>query len=177
MKGHEIILNDFLNVIKCEDITNILDAGSGRTSLSMLTNSFPHTSIDAIVYPGDVRKINSIKEITDFHQTINVVEKDICSDNIDKEYDVVVAHLLLGEATKFGNAFEDLLAKVIAMQYKYLIIIDYLEDPGVKESKILEMCEENKLQIVYKAYFTNENPQVWEEFTGIHNFGYLIKRG
>ena len=37
MKGHEIILNDFLNVIKCEAITNILDVGSGRTSLSMLT--------------------------------------------------------------------------------------------------------------------------------------------
>ena len=62
MKGHKIILNDFLNLLKKENISNILDAGSGRTSLSIIANLFPNTHIDAVVYPGDIRKINSIKE-------------------------------------------------------------------------------------------------------------------
>ena len=176
MEGHKIILNDFLNLIKRESIASILDAGSGRTSLSIITNSFPNTSIDAVVYPGDLRKINSIKEITDNNKNISLTEKDICSDTVIKEYDVVIAHLLLGEAVKFGNAYEDLLEKVITMKYKYLIIIDYLEDPAVKENDIIKMCEKHDLTIVYKSYFTNQEPQAWEDFVGIHNFGYLIKR-
>lgn len=53
MEGHKIILNDFLNLIKREDITSILDAGSRRTSLSIIADSFPGTSIDAVAYPGN----------------------------------------------------------------------------------------------------------------------------
>ncbi len=176
MKGHRIILNDFLNLIKRENITSILDAGSGRTSLSVITSLFSDVPVDAVVYPGDLRKINSIKEITDHNQNISVIEKDICGDTIIGEYDIIIAHLLLGEAAKFGNTFEDLLEKIIAMKYKYLIIIDYLEDPAVKESGIIKMCEKNNLAVVYRSYFTNQEPQVWENFTGTHNFGYLIKR-
>lgn len=176
MEGHRIILNDFLNLIKREDITSILDAGSGRTSLSVIANSFPNTPIDAVVYPGDIRKINSIKEIADHNENISVIEKDICVDTVIKTYDIIIAHLLLGEAAKFGNSFEDLLEKVITMKYKYLIIIDYLEDPNVNENDIMEKCEKNNLTVVYKSFFTNQEPQVWEDFTGVHNFGYLIKR-
>lgn len=176
MEGHRIILNDFLNLIKRENIISILDAGSGRTSLSIIVNSFPNTTIDAVVYPGDIRKINSIKEITDYNENINVIEKDICGDNVIKEYDIIVAHLLLGEAAKFGNSFEDLLEKIITMKYKYLIIIDYLEDPTVNENDITKMCEKYNLTVVYKSFFTNQEPQVWEDFIGVHNFGYLIKK-
>lgn len=176
MEGHRVILNDFLSLIKTENIASILDAGSGRTSLSIITNSFPNTPIDAIIYPGDIRKINSINEIIVQNKHISVIEKDICSSIVNEEYDVIIAHLLLGEAIKFGNAFEDLLKKVITMRYKYLIIIDYLEDPSVKEEDISEICEKNNLTVVYKSYFTNQQPQVWENFVGTHNFGYLIKR-
>lgn len=176
MEGHRIILNDFLNLIKRENITSILDAGSGRTSLSVIANSFPNTPIDAVVYPGDIRKINSIKEITDYNENISVIEKDICVDTVIKAYDIIIAHLLLGEAAKFGNSFEDLLEKVITMKYKYLIIIDYLEDPAVNENDIMKMCEKYNLTVVCKSVFTNQEPQVWEDFTGVHNFGYLIKR-
>lgn len=176
MDGHRIILNDFLNLVKREDITSILDAGSGRTSLSTIANAFPNTSIDAVVYPGDLRKTSSIKEIADNNKNISLIEKDICGDSIVKEYDIIIAHLLLGEAAKFGNTFEDLLEKVVTMKYKYLIIIDYLEDPTVKENVIIDMCGKYNLTIVYKSYVTNEKPQVWEDFVGKHNFGYLIKR-
>ncbi|MBD5139701.1 MAG: hypothetical protein HDT24_10365 [Ruminococcus sp.] len=176
MKGHRIILNDFLELIKREDITSILDAGSGRTSLSIIVNSFPNTPVDAVVYPGDIRKISSIKEIAEHNENISVVEKDICGDTVAKAYDIIIAHLLLGEAAKFGNSFEALLEKVITMKYKYLIIIDYLEDPAVNENGIMKMCEKYDLIVVRKSLFTNQEPQVFENFTGVHNFGYLIKR-
>ena len=176
MEGHRVILNDFLDFVKNDSITSILDAGSGRTSLSIITYSFSSTPIDAVVYPGDLRKISSIKEIADYNNNVRVIEKDICSDAVIREYDLIIAHLLLGEATKFGNAFEDLLEKVITMKYKYLIIIDYLEDPAVKENDIIKLCEKYDLMVVYKSYFTNQEPQAWDDFIGIHNFGYLIKR-
>lgn len=54
--------------------------------------------------------------------------------------------------------------------------IDYLEDPKVNENDIMKMCEKYNLTVVCKSYFTNQEPQVWEDFTGVHNFGYLIKR-
>lgn len=98
MEGHIIILNDFLDLIKGENITSILDAGSGRTSLSAIANSFSGTSIDAVVYPGDIRKLNSIKEIADCSENISIIEKDICKDTVIKAYDLITAHLLLGEA-------------------------------------------------------------------------------
>lgn len=176
MKGHKIILNDFLDLIKGENITSILDAGSGRTSLSVITDLFPDTPIDAVVYPGDMRKINSVKEISDNNENISVIEKDICEDTSAKAYDIITAHLLLGEAAKFGNSFEELLEKIITMTYKYLIIIDYLEDPAVNETDIMKACEKYELTVVRKSVVTNQEPQVWEDFTGVHNFGYLIKR-
>ena len=175
MEGHRIILNDFLDLIKTEDITGILDAGSGKTSLSAIVNSFPDTPVDAVVYPGDIRKITSVKETAKGSKNINVIEKDICKDIVIKAYDLITAHLLLGEAAKFGNSFDDLLEKVITMKYKYLIIIDYLEDPAVNENDIVKMCEKYDLTVVRKSVHTNETPQVWEDFTGVHNFGYLIK--
>ena len=176
MEGHGIILRDFLRTVKDENIISILDAGSGRTSLSVIADIFPDASIDAVIYPGDTRKINSISGIVEQNGNICPVERDICSDSIDKEYDLVVAHLLLGEAAKFGNTFEDLLEKVAAIRYRYLIIIDYLEDPAVDENRISEMCDLNSLTVLYRSYYTNEDPQVWDDFTGLHNFGYLIKR-
>lgn len=62
------------------------------------------------------------------------------------------------------------------MKYKYLIIIDYLEDHSVNENDIMKMCEKYNLTVVCKSFFTNQEPQAWEDFTGVHNFGYLIKR-
>lgn len=175
MEGHRIILNDFLKVLKDENITRILDAGSGKTSLSIITDSFPEIPVDAIIYPGDTRKKQSVTGIADLHKNINLMEEDICLGTVDKEYDIIVAHLLLGEAAKFDNTFEDLLEKLFFMKFKYLIIIDYLEDPAVKEHDILKKCNTNNLTIVYQSCFTNDHPQVWKDFTGVHNFGYLIK--
>ncbi|QHQ62985.1 hypothetical protein Ana3638_21180 [Anaerocolumna sedimenticola] len=110
------------------------------------------------------------------NQQINVIERDICLDIVNKEYDLIIAHLLLGEATKFGNSYEVLLDKVCNINSRYIIIIDYLEDPKVNEKSILEICNKYNWTIIYKSYFKNDIPQVWNDFVGDHNFGYLIKK-
>jgi hypothetical protein len=105
--------NNLNSIINLKEINNILDSGSGRTSLNYLINTFPNANIDAVVFPGDYRKINSIKE--NVQGNYNLTEIDLCKNNVSKEYDLVLAHLLLGEATKFNNTFEDLLEKLLKM--------------------------------------------------------------
>ena len=174
-KEHIVIIDSLLELIKEEKITYILDAGSGRTSLTLLTNNFENIIIDAIVYPGDNRKINSIKEKVN-KSNYNLIELDICNNIISKDYDLVLAHLLLGEASKFGNDFVDLLNRLMNINFKYLIIIDYLEDPDldfsyIKENAInfeLEIMKESKIKLVAEINY--------DTFIGKHYFGILFKK-
>ncbi len=101
-------------------------------------------------------------------------KRNICHEAISESYDLVVAHLLLGEAAMFGNRFEIMLEQLLAVNFQYLIVIDYLEDPHVDEQKILRACQRHGFQILEKQCLENEDPQIWEDFTGKHNFGYLI---
>ena len=173
MRCHEILLRDFLQAIP-GNIAHVLDAGSGMTSLRIISEACPDALIDAMVYPGDTRKITSAQTVADAHPGIRIIEKDLCGDGIDASYDIVVAHLLLGEATKFGHTFEDLLRRLMALTFRYLIVIDYLEDPKVHAESIPAQCAANRLTIVDQRCLRNADPQVWEDFTGEHNFGYLI---
>lgn len=170
---HKTILRELLSDPSIADSSRILDAGSGKTSLSTIISCFPKASVDAIVYPGDERKLKTIRGMQS--DQVNVVEWDICDTPIPAHYDLVVAHLLLGEASKFGNAFQDLLQNVLSIQSRYYIIIDYLEDPKVDADAIRTYCEAANLKV--QTYFCAENtePQVWDDFIGAHNFGFLIE--
>ncbi|MDD4188177.1 MAG: hypothetical protein PHX04_05435 [Bacilli bacterium] len=90
MEEHHNNLNQLLNL---DNINKVLDAGSGRTSLNYLINKYPNAKIDAIVYPGDDRKITSIKENVKGKYTLK--EIDLCKESLDEDYDLVLAHLLL----------------------------------------------------------------------------------
>ena len=66
-KGHKILLENFLALLREEEkISQVLDAGSGRTSISALAEYFPGADITALFYPGDQRKIGKVREIGDF---------------------------------------------------------------------------------------------------------------
>ena len=173
-RGHVILLREFLNDLTEKNITRILDAGSGKTSLSAIAAYFPEAHVDAVVYPGDERKLCSIRPM--LTETFRAVEQDICRDPIDGTYDLVVAHLLLGEAAKFGNSFETLLEQLLAVKSRYVILIDYSEDPNVDEAAIESLCQRNHLTILRRTCVENADPQIWEDFTGTHNFGYLIEK-
>ena len=173
-QSHKTILRELLSDPSIADVCRILDAGSGKTSLSTIISCFPKASVDAIVYPGDERKLKTIRNMQS--DKVNVVEWDICDTLIPAHYDLVVAHLLLGEASKFGNAFQDLLQNVLSIQSRYYIIIDYLEDPKVDADVIRTYCEGTNLKIQKYTCAENTEPQVWNDFIGTHNFGFLIER-
>ncbi len=172
-RSHITILRELLSDLSIADISHILDAGSGKTSLSIIISCFPKASVDAIVYPGDERKLKTIRNIQS--DQVNVVEWDICDTPIPAHYDLVVAHLLLGEASKFGNTFQDLLQNLFSIQSRYYIIIDYLEDPKVDADAIRTYCEAANFKVQEYICAENTEPQVWDDFTGTHNFGFLIE--
>ena len=172
-RSHITILRELLSDLSIADISHILDAGSGKTSLSTIISCFPKASVDAIVYPGDERKLKTIRNIQS--DQVNVVEWDICDTPIPAHYDLVVAHLLLGEASKFGNSFQDLLRNLFSIQSRYYIIIDYLEDPKVDADVIPIYCEAANLKVQEYICAENAEPQVWDDFIGAHNFGFLIE--
>ena len=172
-QSHKTILRELLSDLSISDISYILDAGSGKTSLSTIISCFPKASVDAIVYPGDERKLKTVRNMQS--DKVNVVERDICDTPVPAHYDLVVAHLLLGEASKFGNSFQDLLQNLFSIQSRYYIIIDYLEDPKVDADAIRTYCEAANLKVQEYVCAENTEPQVWDDFVGVHNFGLLIE--
>ena len=162
-----------MSALSISDISHILDAGSGKTSLSTIISHFPKASVDAIVYPGDERKLKTIRNMQS--DRVKVVEQDICNTPIPTHYDLVVAHLLLGEARKFGNSFQDLLHQLFSIQSRYYIVIDYLEDPKVDADAIRTYCEASNFKVREYICAENTEPQVWDDFVGKHNFGFLIE--
>lgn len=170
---HTILLNNLFNLID-DDINDILDAGSGRTSLNNLVNKYPNSKIDAIIYYNDERKKKSIYENV-IANNYALYEKDIVKDKIDKKYDLVLAHLLLGEATMWGNSFKDLLNNLLSIDTKYLIIVDIKEDPSI-DYEYLEK-ELNNYIIIKKEEIEKKEPQVFTNFISKNYVGYLIKKG
>ena len=127
---HDKAIKNLIKPLKNVEIKKIIDAGSGKTSASIMLKYFPLAKLDAIVYPGDNRKKNPIENAIG-SKRLEVVEADICSTCFRKKYDLCLAHLSLGEAHNFGNHFSDLFHQLMDIRSKYFIIYDILEDPAV----------------------------------------------
>ena len=171
---HYELLSDLVKDIEKEQINKILDAGSGKTSLNILSDLFLNAQIDAIVFYNDIRKINSIKENVS-NNRYTLIEKDICKDELDKSYNLVLAHLLLGEATKWGNTVEELIDKLLSIQSNYFIIFDIKEDPTIDYKRLEKRFQQNFI-IIKKEEILKENPQEYDDFIAKTYIAYLIKR-
>lgn len=60
-----------------------------------------------------------------------------------------------------------------------LIIIYYLEDPDVNITDITEIetaAAKYEYEIISEIIRTNSEPQTWDTFTEIHNFGLLLSK-
>ncbi len=171
MEEHFKNLNEFQNL---ENIKKVLDAGSGKTSLSYLINKFSNATIDAIVYPGDERKIGTIREKV--KGNYNLMELDFCKEEILKSYDFVLAHLLLGEATKFGNHFQDLLHKLLKIKSPYFLIYDILEDTSIDYNYLEKCFSLNNFEILEKKIFKKSKEQAYGDFIAKNYVAYLIKK-
>jgi len=145
-RTHQLLLDDLLGDIEIKSINKILDVGSGRTSLRYLTDKFPSALITAVVYPGDDRKILPIKEFVK-NTNYNLYETDFCKTQFTEKYDIILAHLFLGEIEKFGkNKFKETLEKLLSIQTKFLAIIDIEDDPKVDFELIFSHTTPSKIK-------------------------------
>ena len=126
-KNQKKLLDSLTKDIKIDTLKKVLDIGAGRTSVSYLANKFKKTTVETIVYPGDKRKIQPILECVK-EKNYKIIESDI-KDIKNRKADLVLAHLFLGEAEKFGgNKFEDILNSLFSIKTKYLVIINREDD-------------------------------------------------
>lgn len=103
------------------------------------------------MYPGDARKIESIRRHV-HASNFSLRELDIQELEPERSFDIVLVHLLLGEATKFGgNTFEDVLYALFKIKTRYLMIVDVLDDPEVKYGMLLRSIAESGIveQVVF----------------------------
>ena len=167
-----------------QEIKKIIDAGSGKTSASCLLKYFPKATVDAVVYPGDNRKKNPLGSAIGSNR-LEILEADICAADFKKKYDFCLAHLTLGEALHFGNAFENLFHHIMDINAKYFLLVDILEDPCVHFRYVEQWLKEKGFKILKKKKFRNPNPEKYPkvkhdkyklEFTSKHYLAYLIER-
>ncbi len=116
----------------------ILDAGSGSTSLSFLTSSFQNSNIIAVIYPGDEKKMAEVKEVSG--SNFNIKEVDLREFEQEKDFDIVLSHLFLGESTKFRKErFEEMVETLFGIRSEYVAIIDTINDPDVDYRYLLRI--------------------------------------
>ncbi|MBE7076452.1 MAG: hypothetical protein E7374_00995 [Clostridiales bacterium] len=181
---HDKIIKRMIKSIEKEKVKKIMDAGSGKTSASILLKYFPFAKVDAIVYPGDNRKKNPLESAIGSDR-LDVIEADICKNCFRKKYDFCLAHLTLGEAHNFGNHFSDLFHQVMDIKSKYYLIIDILEDPAVHFRYMEQYLKEKGFKILKKKKFRNPKPEKYPkvkydkyklEFISKHYVAYLIEK-
>lgn len=181
---HDKIIKNMIKKLNCEQFKKVIDAGSGKTSASMLLKYFKNAQVDAIVYPGDNRKKNPLENAIGSDR-LEIVEADICKSCFRKKYDLCLAHLTLGEAHNFGNHFSDLFHQIMDIKAKYFLIVDIFEDPAVHFRYMEQYFKEKGFKIIKKKKFKNPNPEHYPkvkydkyklEFDSKHYLAYLVER-
>lgn len=181
---HDKVINVLTKKLNRPAITKVIDAGSGKMSASLLLKYFPNAQVDAIIYPGDKRKKNPLENAIGSNR-LDIIEADICKNCFRKNYDLCLVHLTLGEATNFGNSFENLFHQIMDIRAKYFIICDIYEDPSVHFRYMEQWFKEKGFKIIKRKKFKNPHPEHYPkvkydkyklEFDSKHYMGYLIER-
>ena len=166
---------EYLNkLFEMDNIKTILDVGSDKTSLNYLIEKYPNADIDAIVYPNDTRNIDSIKE--NVKGKYKLCEKDICNNDINKNYDLVLSHLLLGESNMFNHTFIDFLTSLLNINSKYFLIYDYKENPTVDYVYLFDYIKDHDFEYIDSNTYEKREPQEFENFIVKNYCAYFIRR-
>lgn len=165
--AQKILLDSLFEKVEGK-VEKVLDIGSGRTSIFYLTDRFKNIIVKGIVFPGDNRKIDPIKECVK-NTNYELVETDIMNFNSDDKFDAVLAHLFLGEAEKFaGNKYEEILNKLFSIKTRYLIIT-YFENDIMDRNLLMKYVHE------YGEIAKQDQTESRSEEWGI-SFGMAIKK-
>jgi len=95
-----------------------------------------------------------------------LIEADIAKTIFPKTYDLVIAHLLLGEAVKWGNSVPAILEKLFPLAKKYIMVADFQEDPEVDFALIERLAVENGFKAAKTAIVPCEPPFDGKTFQG-----------
>ncbi len=148
-------------------VKKVLDLGSGRTSIFYLTDKYKDLIIKGVVYPGDNRKTDPIKECVK-NTNYEIVESDIKDLDFNESFDLVLGHLFLGEAEKFAdNQFAEILDKVFEIKTKYLVLINIFKDDVINYNLFLKKIAQTG-EIKKLSYIKSEG--------GDDCIGFLIKK-
>ncbi len=181
---HDKITRVMIKKIKNEKIEKIIDAGSGKTSASLMLKYFPTAEVDAVVYLGDNRKKKPLENSIGSNR-LEVIEADICTTCFRKKYDFCMVHLTLGEAHNFGNHFSDLFHQIMCIKSKYFLITDIWEDPAVHFKYVEHFLKEKGFNVLKKKKFKNPQPEQYPKvkhdkyklsFVSKHYMSYLIEK-
>ncbi len=181
---HDKIVKEMTKKLNRDNFKKIIDAGSGKTSASILLKYFVNAQVDAIVFPGDTRKKNPLENAIGSNR-LEVFETDMCKACFRKNYDLCLAHLSLGEAHNFGNHFSDMFHQLMDIKSKYFLIIDILEDPAVHYTYMEHYFREKGFKVLRKKKFRNPRPEHYPkvkfdkyklEFTSKNFISYLIEK-
>ena len=171
MSEHIRIINEILCNKKYK---NILDLGSGKTSLGTLLAKYPNSLIEGICYPGDYRKIDSIKE--NCKGKYNLIEMDICKEQPQNKYDLVMCHLLLGEALTFGNTLESMIEGILKIDTREICVIDYLEDIDIDFKFLKKIFKEKGFEIKKEIIIAKDKEEIYPKFIGKNYVGILFEK-
>ena len=181
---HDKAFKYMFKQLKGEEINKIVDAGSGKTSASILLKYHPTATVDAIIYPGDNRKKNPLENAIGSDR-LDVIEADICKTTFKKSYDMCCVLLTLGEAQMFGNSFQDLFHRIMDIKARWFVVYDILEDPCVHFRYMEQYWKEKGFKVIKKKKFKNPTPEHYPkvkydkyklEFDSKHYVAYLVKR-
>lgn len=156
---------------ECENVSSILDAGSGRTSMSLLLSYFTSASVTGVVYPGDDRKLNPISAFK--ADNMKLVETDLVKNELKCEYDLVLCHLLFGEALMWGNELNKLIDSITRLNAKSVIVCDIFEDPSVDRQVIDELFIKCGYKVKKEVRVYKEKEQQFSNFVSKSYFGKL----
>lgn len=132
------LLDKLFENVELEKVENVLDVGSGRTSIQYLTDRFKDLNITGIVYPDDEERMQKLESSVK-NKNYKIIRTDIKSFDKSRNYDIVLAHLFLGEATKYAsNNFEEILDNLFAIKTRYLIIVNVSYDDSISYFYLLK---------------------------------------
>ncbi len=180
---HDKIFFKMTKRLKPSEFKKVIDAGSGKTSASILLKYCKNAQVDAVIFPGDNRKKNPLENAIGSDR-IEVMEADICTTQFRKHYDFCFVNLSLGEALRWGNSFENMFHHIMDIKAKYFLIEDVAEDPCVHFRYIEQYLKEKGFVILKKKKFKNPSPEHYPknkyekyklEYDSRHFMVYLIK--
>ena len=171
---HQEVFDKLFFCIDTKGKYKILDAGSGETSLTLINQTFPKSSIDAIIFPGDLRKHKSVAR-ANVKDNFKLIEADIAKTEFVNKYDIVFAHLLLGESVMWGHSVSELLMKLFSATKKYLVIIDFPQDPEIDFEEILKFAGNNGFVLVKDVIINRQEPFDGKTFVGNYYRGLLLE--